>query len=131
MTVRWRERLRVADAGSGTILGVALIMVVGLFLGGVGIAGRVMYCQAVAQTGADAAAISAAKALSGISESSSPCGDAERAATANSAALERCAPDGSDAQVRVSVETGVPLVSRVSADSRAGPAGCDEGSGEE
>lgn len=112
------------DSGSGTLLGVALIAVVGVLLGAVGIAGRVMYCQSVAQTGADAAAIGAASALNGVSAAATMCGEAGQIAAANQVNLEECASVGSDAVVRVSVSTGVPLVSHVTADSRAGPEDC-------
>ncbi|MCI1984596.1 MAG: pilus assembly protein TadG-related protein [Bifidobacteriaceae bacterium] len=114
------------DVGSGTVLGIGLIMMVGLFLSGVGLAGRVMYCQAVAQTGADEAAISAAKALNGLAGASSPCHEALRAARANSASLMECTPEGSDVRVKVNVETGVPLIAQIAVESRAGPAACGE-----
>lgn len=112
------------DSGSGTVLGVGLVAVVGALIGIVGLTGQVMYSKALAQTGAQIAAIGAAGVLNGVTAGSSACSVAGQAAVHNAASVVSCSTENSDAQVEVSVATGVPLLARVHAVARAGPKGC-------
>jgi hypothetical protein len=83
-----------------------------------------MYSKALAQTGAQIAAIGAAGVLNGVTAGSSACSVAGQAAAHNAASVVSCGTENLDAQVEVSVDTGVPLLARIHAVARAGPKGC-------
>lgn len=116
--------MRRADRGSGTVMGATLLFAVGILLSIVGIGGQLSFCSARAQTGSDMAALEAAKTLSGLTKAKSACDAARSAALANGSRISECSAQGSDAQVKVSVETGVPLLAVMEATSRAGPLDC-------
>lgn len=111
-----------ADRGSGTMAGVALIIVVGVLLAATASAGNLLLCQTHAQSAADLAAISAAMAVrNGTADS---CAVARSIAVANGASLDSCVTDAEDVQVSVSVSTQVPFAPYVSRSARAGPVSC-------
>lgn len=111
-----------ADRGSGTMAGVALIIVVGVLLAATASAGNLLLCQTRAQSAADLAAISAAVAVrNGTADS---CAVARSIAVANGASLDSCVTDVEDVQVSVSVSTQVPFAPYVSRSARAGPVSC-------
>lgn len=116
------------DPGSGTVLGIGLIFLVGVFLGATALFGRVLVVQSRAQTAADVAAIAAAGSLHGMVAGESPCGVAAQIVAANAARLQGCFVVGSDVRVQVEAATGVPLPQIVESRSRAGPAECTSSS---
>ncbi|WP_236036904.1 Rv3654c family TadE-like protein [Bifidobacterium simiiventris] len=111
-----------ADCGSGTMAGVALIMLVGVLLGVVALAGNLLICQTRARTVADLAAISAALTL--YDGGDDACATAQAVAAANDAGLDSCAVDGEDVQIALAVATQVPFAPSVTYRSRAGPVEC-------
>lgn len=110
------------DLGSGTLLGVMLIAVVGLMLAAGASAGNLLICQAKARASADLSAVSSASALRAGAED--PCALAASVATANGSGLVSCEVVGEDVSVRVSVATLVPFAPEVSRAARAGPVAC-------
>lgn len=114
-----------ADEGSGTMAGVALIMLVAVLLTSVATAGHLLTRRAVARSAADLAALSAAVALrDGRGE---PCVVAAAVASAHGGDLTSCAIGGDlggDVTVRVALATDVPFMPHVGIDARAGPVAC-------
>lgn len=119
------------DRGSGTLLGVGLVLVLSLFLGSISVLGKVIVTQSKAQTASDLSALAGASAFSGAMAASSPCSVVEVVATKNSAQVESCVSIGSDVVVEVSVASGVPLYPKISSRSKAGPASCGDSSEKE
>lgn len=116
-------RMRECDEGSGTMAGVMLIMLVGVLLTAAASAGHLLVCQTRARSASDLAALSAAQSYwEGLAVN--PCDVAGRVAARNAARLERCTVDADDVSVTMSVSTKVPVASRVSRSSRAGPVEC-------
>ncbi|KAB7789949.1 TadE-like protein [Bifidobacterium leontopitheci] len=115
--------LRKHDEGSGTMAGVMLIMLAGVLITVAAAAGHLLLCQARARSASDLAALSAAQSYwAGTTDD--PCAVAVRVAAYGTASLERCTVDGDDVSVTVSMATKVPVASRVSRSSRAGPVDC-------
>ena len=114
-----------ADEGSGTMAGVALIMLVAVLLTSVATAGHLLTRRAVARSAADLAALSAAVALrDGRGE---PCVVAAAVASAPGGELTSWASGGDlggDVTVRVALATDVPFMPHVGIDARAGPVAC-------
>ncbi|MBW3093033.1 flp pilus-assembly TadE/G-like family protein [Bifidobacterium sp. 82T10] len=127
--------LRGADAGSGTVAGVMLILLVAVMLSVVAAAGNLLVCQTRARSAADLAALSAAVALrDGVDD---PCGVASTVVfsfarefagsglgSGDAMRLDDCVIDGEDMQVIVAVATQVPFAPHVERSSRAGPVEC-------
>nr|WP_274608137.1 Rv3654c family TadE-like protein [Bifidobacterium phasiani] len=109
--------------GSGTIMGVMMIMAVGLLLCALAALGQALICQARARGAADAVALSAAAALL-YGDGDDPCAVAGVVAERNQARLDACVVDGEDVEVRVLVPTGMPIVDAAFGRSRAGPVPC-------
>ena len=109
------------DEGSGTVLGVALVMLVGVLLMAISVAGGLFISQTRARAAADLAAVSAATALL---EGRSACDVASSVAAANGAGLEACTVQDEDVLVRVSVSTRIPLAPQVVRSAQAGPVPC-------
>lgn len=116
------EHFRRSDRGSGTILGVMLMMVAGVALSVVVAAGNVLVCQSEAQSTADMAAISSANAL--WKGETNICAIAERVARSHAGSLQSCSIKGEDVTVTVTIATSVPFVKQVTKSSRAGPVDC-------
>lgn len=122
ISTRGLQPLIPGDDGSGTMAGVALILLVGVLLGAVASAGNLLICQANARSAADLAALSAAVLLRNGSDD--PCAVALAVASANAVRLDKCDVDIEDVQVTVVAPTQVPFASYVSRTSRAGPVVC-------
>ena len=111
-----------SDPGSGTVLGIMLMALVGLGLGLAVLLGNLMICRTRARTGADVSALAAASALD--EGQAQPCSLASRVARLNRGVLTDCQVDGGDVKVSVGVETGVPMMPRLVQSARAGPEPC-------
>ncbi|WP_288803991.1 Rv3654c family TadE-like protein [uncultured Bifidobacterium sp.] len=114
--------IRGSDPGSGTVLGIMLMALVGLGLVLAVLLGNLMICRTRARTGADVSALAAASALD--EGQAQPCNLASRVARLNRGVLTDCQVDGSDVRVSVGVETGVPMMPRLVQSARAGPEPC-------
>ncbi|WP_190973702.1 Rv3654c family TadE-like protein [Bifidobacterium tissieri] len=110
------------DEGSGTMMGVGLVLMVGVLLTAVLALGNVLHCKAVAGTAADSAALAGATSL--YESVGNPCAVAKQLAKANAAVLDRCEIVGEDVTVTVRVKPRVPFVGDILAASRAGPRDC-------
>ncbi|PXY81525.1 Rv3654c family TadE-like protein [Bifidobacterium asteroides] len=111
-----------SDPGSGTVLGIMLMVLVGLGLGLAVLLGNLMICRTRARTGADVSALAAASALD--EGQTQPCALASRVARLNRGVLTDCQVDGGDVKVSVGVETGIPMMPRLVQSARAGPEPC-------
>lgn len=133
------------DEGSGTMAGMALVMLAATLLAVAAMAGHLVSRHAHVRGVADLAALSAATAA--WHRNDDPCAVAARVAAANGAALVECAYDDAlvsgaadapgsssadaaptavhgDVTVRVGVTTEVPFLKEVSVWARAGPVPC-------
>jgi secretion/DNA translocation related TadE-like protein len=112
-----------AERGSATIWVVTAVLVVG-FLAGAGVAvGSVAMAKERARTAADLSALAGAAVL--VRDEGDPCARAHAIAVANGGLLSRCAVDGRDLRVWITVRlpgalTGFGL-GNASARARAGP----------
>ena len=111
-----------SDPGSGTVLGIMLMVLVGLGLGLAVLLDNLMICRTRARTGADVSALAAASALD--EGQTQPCALASRVARLNRGVLTDCQVDGGDVKVSVGVETGIPMMPRLVQSARAGPEPC-------
>ena len=114
--------IRGSDTGSGTVLGIMLMTLVGLGLVLAALLGNLMICRTRARTGADVSALAAASALD--EGQAQPCNLASRVARLNRGVLTDCQVDGGDVRVSVGVDTGVPMIPRLVQSARAGPEPC-------
>ena len=114
--------IRGSDPGSGTVLGIMLMTLVGLGLVLAALLGNLMICRTRARTGADVSALAAASALD--EGQAQPCNLASRVARLNRGVLTDCQVDGGDVSVSVGVDTGVPMMPRLVQSARAGPEPC-------
>ena len=115
--------IRGSDPGSGTVLGIMLMTLVGLGLVLAALLGNLMICRTRARTGADVSALAAASALD--EGQAQPCNLASRVARLNRGVLTDCQVDGVDVRVSVGVDTGVPMMPRLVQSARAGPEPCE------
>lgn len=101
---------RRCDAGTATVVVVALCAVVVVLVGVLGLLGRVAWAQSRAASAADLAALAAADANRGLSEED-PCELAAQVAKRNGARATRCIarPDLGTVRVDVSFDPGKPL----------------------
>lgn len=118
--IRLRARGRRTERGSATVLVLvfaAVLLLVGCALG---VVAAMVHAHRVAQSGADLAALSAARALS---LGGDPCVEAGRIAAADGVRVVGCQVDG--ATVTVTVTAAGPhwlgQVADLSAQARAGP----------
>ena len=112
-----------SDRGSGTLLGVMLIGIVGVLLGVVVVSGRVLLAHSRAQTAADIAALSGAWAANGFTREAA-CTRSDRALRLNGASAEECSVQGIDVEITARVTTDIPFFPTVTAQARAGPRDC-------
>lgn len=115
------------ERGSGTVLALALVMVLCLLTA----SGTVLLSAVVAshraRAAADLAALAAAGPwVEGVSLDSA-CARATRVAAANGATLRSCAASGESLVVAVGVRPGIGLVPAAEARARAGPPPGDGG----
>jgi secretion/DNA translocation related TadE-like protein len=112
--------------GSGTVLGIMLIMVISMMLTAALLAGRLFVCHQQAQMAADTSALAASAADNGFIAGQSACIVASHCAELNHATLTRCTKDidADDMKVTVSYATHVPLMLTLTVSSRAGPIPC-------
>ena len=110
-------RRAASDAGSATVLAVAVCGAVLTVSGVVLTAGTVLAADTRASSAADAAALATADAASGASPGV-PCDEARRVAAAGGARLVRCDVSGDEARIVVTVAT---TIGAVSGRARAGP----------
>ncbi|WP_165784864.1 Rv3654c family TadE-like protein [Bifidobacterium parmae] len=125
MRQRSGSALAHADEGSGTMAGVALVMLVAVLLSAAATAGHLLVRRTVARSAADLAALSAAVARHGGGE---PCVVAATVATAHAGRLASCevgGDAGDDVTVRVALATDVPFMPEIAVEARAGPVPCD------
>ena len=118
-------RLHHAQEGSGTVAGIALIMVAVALISASAGMGHVVIRHAHARSAADLASFTAA--LAWHSGQGSPCAVAEQVSSANDARVLSCRTEGThrgDVEVRVVVRTGVPIMPEAAASARAGPVAC-------
>ena len=109
------------DEGSGTVLGVALVMLVGVLLMAISVAGGLFISQTRARAAADLAAVSAATALL---EGRSVCYATSSVDEGSGVGLEVCTFQDGDFFVWVSVSTRIPLAPQVVRSAQAGPVPC-------
>lgn len=112
----------IADRGSATVVGAAIVTATALLLALIAAAGNLMVCRAHARSIADIAALAGATAL--YEAAGEPCVIALAVIDENGAALESCDIEGEEIQVKVRIPTGTPIVSHVVMRSRAGPVAC-------
>ena len=112
------------ERGSGTALmlgvvgvGLALLLIIALLV-------SVVRARAIAQTGADLAALAAATAVARPGGGASPCDQAARAAAGSGATLTACVVEG--AYVQVTASRATPIGDAV-AHATAGPAAAECG----
>lgn len=112
---------RRAERGSGTVLGVALMLVLVGALVATALLGRAMDARARARTGADLCALAAATALSSGGD---VCTAASRVADENGVELVSCRVDGYDVIIVTREEVGLGILGSGAAEAhaRAGPA---------
>lgn len=113
------------ERGSGTVTGVALVMMVGVLLVALAAGGNILLAATVARTAADHAALAGANVLE--EGAAAPCATAESLATANRAQLVDCEVIGEDVRVRVAVRPTVGILPVVERSARAGPVECAAG----
>lgn len=113
----------VAERGAATVLVIAMTGLLLLVGSAAGVVGAIVVAHRTAQAAADLAAVAGAEAA--VEHTGrDPCRTAEEIASANGAALVRCAVDGTDVRVEVSVP-GPRWLGQdqdLSAEARAGPA---------
>ncbi len=107
--------------GSATLLATAMIGLLLLVAGALGVVGALVHAHRVAQAAADLAALAGASAPG---RGEDPCTAAGTVAEANGASLDTCTVSGLDVRVHVTV-TGprwLDQTADLSAEARAGPA---------
>lgn len=111
-----------SERGSAPAALLAWIGVTMTLLGALALLGQGLVAQARAATAADLAALAAAD--SAAVAGPAPCGEAERTAQANGAALTACALEGGEVTVTVRVPAG--LLGEMIGRARAGPGRPDQ-----
>ena len=113
--------MRRQERGSATLFAVAMIGVLVLVGAALGVVGAMVHAHRVAQSAADLSAIAGAQARA---RGRDPCAAAAGVAGANHATLDRCALEGFDLRVQVTVRGPHWLGQHhdLSARARAGPA---------
>ena len=108
------------DSGSATLLAVAMIGVLVLVGGALGVVGAMVHAHRVAQSAADLAALAGAGAQA---RGADACSAATSIAGANGASVDSCVVDGFEVRLQVTVAGPRWLGQRhdLSAQARAGP----------
>lgn len=110
------------ERGSGTVVGVALVLMVGALLAALAAGANMLIAGTVARTAADQAALAGASAFS--EGSADPCSAASMVAFANRGILVSCEVIDEDVRVRVGVRPSVAMLPQVERVARAGPVAC-------
>ncbi len=125
--VRW---LKQADSGSGTVLGLVIVGLVGVLASIIVCAGSYLICQSQAHTYAQQIALDAAfeQQIRTLSESASSrgslCAQASAKLNNDDFKLASCTVDGEDVQVAVEGIPRVKFLPHPRVLARAGPAQC-------
>lgn len=115
-----------SDQGSGTMMGVVLVLVAAVVLSCVAGVGNVLNVRTHARSVSDLSALAAAKTLySSAGFEDQACGMAAQTAQANGLTLDSCVRQGNDMVISVTASTLVPFVPTVSSSSVAGPRDCE------
>ena len=110
------------ERGSGTVSGIALVLMIGVLLAALAVGANMLITGTVARTAADQAALAGASALSeGVDD---PCSTASMVASANRGNLVSCEVIDEDVRVRVGVRSSVAVLRQVERVARAGPVAC-------
>lgn len=117
-----RKKSRKADCGSGTALGIMLVIAVCLMLVFSTILGHVLSSKHQAYAVATASALSGASALQRME--THVCNAAARTVTSSHAILKSCASTHDDVTVRVAVPLHIPFAPSVEVVARAGLEDC-------
>jgi len=114
---RWNE----AERGSATLFAVAVTGMLVLVGAALGVVGAMVHAHRVAQSAADLAALAGAQSAA---RGADACAAAATIAEANGASVDRCARDGLEVSLQVTVPGPRWLGQRhdLSAQARAGPA---------
>ena len=113
-----RKRCGAVDCGSGTMLGIMLVIAVCLMLVFSTILGHVLSSKHQAYAVATASALSGASALQRME--THVCNAAARTVTSSHAILKSCASTHDDVTVRVAVPLQIPFAPSVEVVARAG-----------
>lgn len=128
--VRTRRKLGCvgkSDSGSGTMLGVMLMMILVAFCTMAALFSRALYAQEVSRIAADVAAVASAAAIGAGDSQGSACAAARHAAELNQAHIQQCVREGDDMSVSVYVAiVNIPGFSRAESIARAGPEECSK-----
>lgn len=119
-----RKKSNKADCGSGTALGVMLVIAVCSMLAVAAILGHVLSARHQAYTVATAAALSGASALQRMENN--PCEFSTRTVTSSHAILKSCKSAKDEVTVSVTVPLNIPLAPSVEASARAALEDCDK-----
>ena len=124
-----------SERGSGTVLGVMLVLLTITLLAAVAGASNVLVVRSQVRSLGDLGALSAARALyvpgspsgSGDAGNEHACLVASQVAGANDLTLGACEVRGPDVVVEMIAETSIPLIPEVRSTSVAGPRECSRG----
>ena len=117
------KHLRRADCGSGTMLGIGLVLLICSMLVICAIIGSILVQKHRAYALANAAAISGAVALKNMQNNA--CDVAFNIANANNAKIESCTEKEDDILLKLSVPLHLPMASKITVSARAGLVDCD------
>lgn len=118
------NRINSADCGSGTVLGIMLVIAVCAMLVLSAIFGHVLSAKHQANAVATAAALSGASALQRMEPNA--CEFATRTVTSSRATLKSCVSTADEVSVSVTVPLNIPFASSLEASARAGLENCDK-----
>lgn len=126
LLARSRKWVRKRDRGSGTVVGVGLMALVGFLAVLVVFLGSAFCARADVQNAAQQAAL--AGAYLAVSPGSAPsneiCSKAQRIAEANHGRLLRCSLKASDVVVEVGIQPSVGILPQMTSWAKAGPVKC-------
>ncbi len=117
------KHLRRADCGSGTMLGMGLVIVICSMLVVCATLGAILVQKHRAYALANASAISGAVAMRNMQDDA--CQVAERTAKANNGKIESCVEKDDDVLISLSMPLRLPMVNKINVTARAGLIDCD------
>lgn len=118
------KRGKRVDCGSGTALGILLVVTVCSMLVFLAVLGHVLSAKHQAHEIATAAALSGASVLQRMETHA--CEAASRTVTASKATVQSCSETRDEVAVRVEVALNIPFAKSVSAAARAGLEACEK-----
>lgn len=119
-----RKRSSEMDCGSGTVLGIMLVIAVCTMLVLSAILGHVLSSKHQAYAVATAAALSGASSLQRMENNA--CDAASRTVSSSRAILKSCTSTKDDVTVRVTLPLNIPFASSVEVAAKAGLENCDK-----